>query len=413
MKNTIEFAKKKDLENPLREFRNKFFLPKTDQKTIYFVGHSLGPMPIKAKEYVNEELDYWAKIGLSGHYKEKLPWKNYNDNLQGPFARLVGAKENEVSAMNGLSVNLHLMMVSFYRPSGKRYKILIENNAFPSDQYAVDSQARFHGYDPKDAIIELSPKEGKLTVDENSILETIEKNKDELAVIMLGNVNYLSGQAFDIGAITSCAQKYKIPIGFDLAHGAGNLEFKLHDHGVDFAVWCSYKYLNSGPGALGGYFIHQKHHGQKNIPRFEGWFGNNKENRFFMNRKFDPINSAQAWELSNPPIFQLAAMRASMEIFDEATMPKIRSVGSELTGYLEFLLKENCPKVEIITPEKRGSMLSLKYQGDSEGLFNYLVEKKVEVDLRRPNILRLTPAPLYNTFEEVFEVVRHIKNYRS
>lgn len=413
MKNTIEFAQKKDLENPLREFRNKFSLPKAEKKTIYFTGHSLGPMPLKAKDYVVEELDCWAKLGLSGHYKDKLPWKNYNDHLQGPFARLVGAKENEVSAMNGLTVNLHLMMVSFYRPTKKRYKILIENNAFPSDQYVVDSQVRFHGYDPKDAIIELSPQEGSLIVDENSILETIEKNKDELALIMLGNVNYLSGQAFDVKSLTSFAHKNNIPIGFDLAHGAGNLEFSLHDHGVDFAVWCSYKYLNSGPGSLGGYFVHEKHHGQKNIPRFEGWFGNNKQNRFEMLRKFDPINSAQAWELSNPPIFQLAAMRASMEIFDLATMPLICSTGKELTDYLEYLLKENCPKVEVVTPQKRGSMLSLKYQGNTDGLYNYLVEKKVEVDLRRPNILRLTPAPLYNSFEEVFKVVNHIKNYKS
>jgi kynureninase len=410
MENNIEFAKKKDLENPLRNFRNKFYLPKIDQKTIYFSGHSLGPMPIKAKEYVDEELSYWQKLALSGHYKEKLPWKNYNDNLHGPFARLVGAKESEVSAMNALTVNLHLMLVSFYRPTTKRYKILIENNAFPSDQYAVDSQVRFHGFEPKDAIIELK---GNPTVDEDLILQTIEKNKDELALVMLGNVNYLSGQAFDVAAIVALAHKYKIPVGFDLAHGVGNLEFSLHDHDVDFAVWCSYKYLNSGPGAVGGFFVHERHHGDKLIPRFEGWFGNNKENRFDMNRNFDPINSAQAWELSNPPIFQLAAMRASMEIFDEASLPRIRAVGNELTGYLEFLLKENCPKIEVVTPKRRGSMLSVTYKGDTEGLFKHLVEKKVEVDLRRPNIFRITPAPLYNTFEEVFEAVNHIKNYKS
>ncbi|MFI5390370.1 MAG: aminotransferase class V-fold PLP-dependent enzyme, partial [Bacteriovoracales bacterium] len=233
------------------------------------------------------------------------------------------------------------------------------------------------------------------------------------ALILLGNVNYLSGQAFDVKSITALANKLNIPIGFDLAHGAGNLKFNLHDDGVDFAVWCTYKYLNCGPGSLGGFFIHEKHLKNKNIPRFEGWFGNKKETRFFMNRNFEPMDSVQSWQLSNPGIFQLASMRASMEIFDHATMPRIRKVGDQLTGYLESLLRENCPKIEVITPSRRGSMLSLKYQGDTEGLFNYLVEKKIEVDLRRPNILRLTPAPLYNTFEEVFKVVEIISNYKS
>jgi kynureninase len=413
MKNNIDHARKLDLENPLRDFRNKFFLPKQDLGTIYFTGHSLGPMPKLAKDYVVEELDYWAKLGLSGHYKEDRPWKNYDDNLLAPFAGLVGSLEKEVGAMNGLTVNLHLLMVSFYRPNSKKFKILIENNAFSSDQYAVDSQVRFHGFDPKEAIIELCPKEGKLTLDENYILETIEKYKDELALILIGNVNYLSGQAFDVKTITALANKFNIPIGFDLAHGTGNLEFDLHDDGVDFAVWCTYKYLNCGPGSLGGFYIHDKHLKNKNIPRFEGWFGNKKETRFLMNRDFEPMDSVQSWQLSNPGIFQLASMRASMEIFEQATMPKIRKVGDQLTGYLESLLKENCPKIEVITPSRRGSMLSLKYQGDTEGLFNYLVKKKIEVDLRRPNILRLTPAPLYNTFEEVFKVVEIISNYKS
>jgi kynureninase len=302
------------------------------------------------------------------------------------------------------------MMVSFYRSSMDRYKILMENNAFPSDRYCVDSQVKFHGRDPQEAVLELRPTEGRISVEENEILESIEKNKKDLSLILLGNVNYLSGQAFNMEEITRLAHRHGIAVGFDLAHGAGNLLLNLHDAGVDFAVWCCYKYLNSGPGALGGCFVHEKHHGES-LPRFEGWFGNRKETRFLMDKKFDPVPTASGWKISNPAIFQLAAMRASMDIFDRATMETIRKVGDDLTGYLEGLLKEKCPEVEVVTPKKRGSMLSVKYKGDSEGLLRHLRRNQAEVDFRPPDIFRMTPAPLYNTYEEVFNLAQLISRY--
>lgn len=417
--NNIESAQKFDKEDSLKEFRNQFTFPKLSGKeSLYFAGHSLGLRPKKAVDYVNEELDAWGKYGVEGHFEGNHPWLPYHENITKSFSKLIGAKENEVVAMNTLTVNLHLLMVSFYRPTQKKFKILIENNTFPSDHYAVASQARFHGFDPAKAIVELRPSKGKITVDEQDILAQIHELKDELALVMLGNCNYLSGQAFDMKAITKAAHDIGAFVGFNLAHGAGNLLMNLHDWQTDFAVWCSYKYLNSGPGGLAGAFVHEKHTHDPRIPRFEGWWGHDKKTRFKMGPSFSPIESAEAWQLSNPPIWQLASLRASMELFDKATMPEIRKKGDKLTSYLEFLLKENCGEfVEIITPsfdknkQVRGSMLSLRFTKNPKELVIALKEKGVICDFREPDILRMAPAPLYNNFSDVYNLVSIIKEF--
>jgi kynureninase len=365
-------------------------------------------MPKKAPEYINEECEAWAKYGVEGHFKSKVPWVSYHETLTEQMANLVGAKKSEVVVMNTLTVNLHLMMVSFYRPTTKRFKILIEPNAFPSDQYAVDSQAKFHGFDPDQAIVELSPREGEETMRPQDILDKIEAVGDELALVMLGNVNYLTGQCYDFQAISEKAHEKGALVGFNLAHGAGNLLLNLHDWNVDFAVWCSYKYLNSGPGGLAGCFVHEKHHKDAAIPRFEGWWGHDKKRRFLMERTFAPIGSAESWQLSNPPIFQLASLRASMDLFEKATMKALRKKGDELTSYLQFLLQEKCrDECFVVTPEKnRGSMLCLKIRKGPKELGESLSAKGAIFDFREPDIFRVTPAPLYNSFQDVYQLVQ-------
>lgn len=416
--NSLEAAKVFDKEDTLAKFRSEFHFPHAPEgeDSLYFCGHSLGLMPKRTEEYLQAELEDWKYHGVEGHFRAKHPWLPYHENITSSFAKLVGAKESEVVAMNTLTVNLHLMMVSFYRPTKTRFKILIENNTFPSDKYGVDSQARFHGFDPSEAIIELKPGANGKTVDPQSILDQIEELGDELALVMLGNCNYLSGQCFDMEAITKKAHSVGAMAGFNLAHGAGNLLLELHDWNVDFAVWCSYKYLNSGPGGLAGAFVHENHLGLKDIPRFEGWWGTNKQTRFKMGPDFDPIPTVEAWQLSNPPIFQLASLRSSMSLFDEATMPEIRRKGDHLTAYLEYLLKENCHDVcEITTPafeagkQTRGSMLCLKMKSDPKKLVDVFGKKGVVLDFREPDILRVCPTPLYNSYEDVFKLVKIIK----
>lgn len=431
-KNDLSFAQKLDLQDPLKKFRGEFHFPQTNSKTktpqnqLYFAGHSLGLMPKKAKDYVNEELEAWAQYGVEGHFLGSHPWLHYHENITSSFAKLVGAKASEVVAMNTLTVNLHLMLVSFYRPNKSRFKILIENNSFPSDKYAVDSQARFHGLDPKAAIVELTPESpaelisdlgansNGMTVSEEALLDTIKKHGSELSLIMLGNCNYLSGQKFNIEKIVKAGHEVGALVGFNLAHGAGNLELNLHDSGADFAVWCSYKYLNSGPGGLAGTFVHERHHGKKDIPRFEGWWGHNKDTRFKMGPQFEPLTTAEAWQLSNPPIFQLAALRASMEIFDQAGMIELRKKGDQLTEYLSWLIEKNLSEsVEIITPASRGSMLCMKFintkKTNPKTIYEKMILNGAIVDFREPNIIRATPAPLYNTYEDVFQLVTLMK----
>ena len=394
-----------DQSNEYRFLREYFVLPPDH---LYFVGHSLGPMPKVSEAAVKEELKFWSRYGVEGHFEAKRPWYSYHENITESFAGLTGSLPCEVVAMNGLTVNLHLMMVSFYRPTPKRYKILIENNAFPSDKYAVDSQARFHGFDPKNAVVELKGPNNSLALSEKDILKQIEDLGESLALVMLGNCNYLSGQYFDMKSIAKKSHSVGALCGFNLAHGVGNLEMKLHDWNVDFAVWCSYKYLNSGPGGIAGAFVHQKHiQSSRPLPRFEGWWGTDKQTRFQMKPHFNPIKSAEAWQLSNPPIFQLASLMASLTLFDQIGMAKLNKRGKQLTAYLEWLLKENCPRtVEIITPPNaRGSMLSVRANINVQDF----KRRKILVDFREPDILRITPAPLYNTFSEIYQLVDIMK----
>ncbi|MCX7978641.1 MAG: kynureninase, partial [Bdellovibrionaceae bacterium] len=378
----------------------------------YFAGHSLGLMPLKAQQYVNEELEAWARLGVEGHFHARNPWIPYHENLTSSFARLVGAKPSEVVAMNSLTVNLHLLMVSFYRPNQKRFKILIENNTFPSDRYAVSSQAKFHGFSESSAIVELEPSADGLTVSSSDVVEQIKSHGDSLALVLLGNCNYLSGQRFDFPRVVEAARSVGAMVGFNLAHGAGNLLLELHDWDVDFAVWCSYKYLNAGPGGIAGAFVHEKHH-RRDLPRFAGWWGHDKQTRFLMGPRFDPIPSVESWQLSNPPILQLASLRASMEIFDSAGMITLRQKGDRLTGYLEWLLRMKCADwISIVTPLERGSMLCVRIKSDPKKMLAALKERQVIVDFREPDILRMTPVPLYNSFSDVWNLVSVLEKCR-
>lgn len=412
--NHLDSARSLDQKDPMSSFRERFHFPKSPNgRGLYFCGHSLGLQPKDARRAIETELDSWATYGVEGHFEGPYPWLPYHENITKSFSHLVGAKESEVVAMNTLTVNLHLMLVSFYRPTKSRFKILIENNTFPSDKYAVDSQARFHGFDPSEAIVELKPRPGRKTVDMEDVVAQIEALGESLALVMLGNCNYLSGQCFDFKRVTAAAHKQGALCGFNLAHGAGNLALTLHDDDVDFAVWCSYKYLNSGPGGLAGAFVHEKHFKDQDIPRFEGWWGHDKTSRFKMGPNFKAIPTVEAWQLSNPPIFQLASLRASMNIFDEAGIQNLRKRGDRLTAYLEYLLLENCAgKLEIITPknpDERGSMLCVQLKTDPKPLVKVFSELGVILDFREPDILRITPVPLYNSFEDCFHLAKIMK----
>jgi kynureninase len=412
--NHLDSAKEFDANDELNFLRKEFFFPKnnSDHETLYFCGHSLGLMPKGAQTAIDTEMNSWKTYGVEGHFNGPYPWLPYHENITKSFSNLVGAKESEVVAMNTLTVNLHLMLVSFYRPTKKRFKILIENNTFPSDKYAVDSQARFHGFDPDVTVVELRPKDGEKTVSESDILEQIAELGDELALVMLGNCNYLSGQFFPIADITKKAHSVGAFCGFNLAHGAGNVILNLNDENVDFAVWCTYKYLNSGPGGVAGAFVHEKHHNDPDAPRFEGWWGNNKSNRFQMKNKFEPIASVEAWQLSNPPIFQLATLRASMNLFDKAGMPALRKRGDSLTNYLEFLLLENCGEnLSIISPKgARGSMLSVQVNsGNTKSMMAKFEKRGVIIDFREPDILRMSPNLMYNNFQDCYQLAMALK----
>jgi len=392
-----------DRNDELSGFRERFHFPvDTDGKSLlYFTGNSLGLMPKKAREYVEQELDDWSRLAVEGHLHARNPWLPYHEFLTEPMARVVGAKPSETIVMNGLTVNLHLMMVSFYRPTAERYKIVIEKGAFPSDQYAVESQLEFHGYDPRQGLIELEPRDGESTLRTEDIVETIDREGDSVALIMLGGVNYYTGQAFDMLAITTAGHAKGCLVGFDCAHAAGNLELKLHDDDVDFAVWCSYKYLNGGPGGVAGAFVHERHSHAFDLPRFAGWWGNNKQTRFIMGPDFDCLPGAEGWQLSNPPILQMAALRASLEIFDEATMSALRAKSLKLTTYLEKCLSE-IDGIQIITPTdptQRGCQLSIRV-GDKV-LHDRLSKRGVIVDWREPDVIRVAPVPLYNSFEDI------------
>ena len=410
-KNTANFALELDAKDELRSYRNEFHIPlqKNGEEHIYMCGNSLGLQPKRTKEFLNQELDDWATFGVEGHFHAKNPWLPYHEFLAESYAKIVGAKNTEVVAMNTLTVNLHLMMVSFYRPTQKRHKIIIEGDAFPSDIYAVESQIKHHGFLPENSLIKLRPRDGESTIRSEDIAAIIAEEGDEIALIMLGGVNYYTGQVFDFKIITKLAHNNGITVGFDLAHAAGNIKLELHNWGVDFAVWCSYKYLNSGPGSVAGAFVHEKHH-NTNLPRFAGWWGHNKEDRFKMPDKFNPIASAEGWQLSNPPILSLAAIRASLSIFDEVGMDKLVSKSIKLTDYLVFLLNSiNTDRIEIITPKERGCQLSIRVNNGDKKLFDSITVKGVIADWREPDVIRVAPIPLYNSFQDVFNFYSLLK----
>jgi kynureninase len=382
---------------------------KNGEEHIYMCGNSLGLQPKRTKEFLNQELDDWAIFGVEGHFHAKNPWLPYHEFLAESYAKIVGAKSSEVVAMNTLTVNLHLMMVSFYRPTQKRHKIIIEGDAFPSDIYAVESQIKHHGFLPENSLIKLRPRDGESAIRTEDIAAILEAEGDEIALIMLGGVNYYTGQVFDFEIITRLAHSKGIAVGFDLAHAAGNIKLELHKWGVDFAVWCSYKYLNSGPGSVAGAFVHEKHH-NTNLPRFAGWWGHNKEERFKMPDKFNPITSAEGWQLSNPPILSLAAIRASLSIFDEVGMDKLVSKSIKLTDYLVFLLNTiKTDRIEIITPKERGCQLSIRVKNGDKKLFDSITVKGVIADWREPDVIRVAPIPLYNSFQDVFNFYAILK----
>src|SRR5437764_2894699 len=416
-----QFALQLDSEDPLRHFRQKVHLPlgKDDRPLIYFAGNSLGLMPKAARAIVEEELDNWAKLGVDAHHATGTPWYTYHEALREPTARLVGANSLEVIYMNSLTVNLHLMMATFYRPTKSRFKILMEEPAFPSDTYAIKTQIVHHGLDPKDALILARPRKGEFTIRTEDIVHLINKHADRLAVVMFGGVNFFTGQLFDIQTITAAAQNHGAGAGFDLAHAIGNAPLSLHDWNVDFAVWCSYKYLNAGPGAVGGAFVHERHATNTKLPRLAGWFGNDPNTRFRLHLEpdFIPVPSADGWQISNPPILSMAPLRASLAIFGAAGMDALRQKSIKLTNYLQFLLEsepdgQSKKQYTIITPrqaDQRGCQLSILVREHPKELFTKLEAADVKCDFREPNVIRAAPTPLYNTFHDVWRFANIVR----
>ncbi len=415
--NNQAFADEMDGKDELAEFRERFHFPTVNGKrAIYLCGNSLGLQPKKAKEYIFQELEDWKNLGVEGHLHAKNPWFSYHEFLRDSTARITGALPHEVVVMNSLTTNLHLLMVSFYRPDAKRYKIIFEKGPFSSDRYALATQAKFHAerggsrlFNPDDALIELNPRKGEITHRTSDIIATINEHASELALVMIGGVNYYTGQLFDMKAITRAAHEAGAVAGFDLAHAAGNVPLHLHDWDVDFAAWCSYKYLNAGPGAVGGAFVHDRHAEDKSLPRFAGWWGNDPETRFTMPIDFIPRKGADGWQLSNAPVFSMAALRASMEIFDEAGMERLSEKSKKLTGYLAFIIDllnrqfDGTNHITIITPEtERGCQLSLVIQHHGKLIHDFISEQGVISDWRHPDVIRVAPAPLYNSFNDVY-----------
>ena len=401
-----------DRKDPLAHFRQRFHFPKSEsgEECIYLCGHSLGLEPKTAREYIEQELQEWANLGVEGHFHAKNPWMPYHRLLTQQTADLVGAEPSEVVLMNSLTVNLHLMMVSFYRPTKQRHKILIERGAFPSDQYAVKSQIQFHGFDPASSLIEVVPGDGESWIRDEEIESLIEQEGDSIALILLGGVNYGSGQLFDMAGITKAGHCKGCIVAFDLAHATGNVPLRLHDWGPDFAVWCSYKYLNGGPGCVAGCFVHERHAEWRNRPRFVGWWGHDEKSRFQMGSEFHPMSGAEGWQVSNPPIFALAPLRASMEIFAEAGIERLRAKSVLLTDYMEFLLQEKAsPKFSIITPRepaRRGAQLSIRISRQGRELCDRLTREGVIGDWREPDTFRVAAVPLYNSFQDVYGFVQ-------
>lgn len=414
----FSYAAEQDRDDTLAGFRERFHFPRRENldEEIYLCGNSLGLQPKAVREFVEQELAEWELLGVRGHFAARRPWMPYHEFLTEKTAELVGAKPSEVVNMNSLTANLHFMMVSFCRPTPERFKLLIEKPAFPSDRYAVESQIRFHGFDPADALLEIGPRDGENVIRDEDLYALIEKEGERIALILLPGVQYYSGQVFDMAEITRLGQRKGSKVGFDLAHATGNLVMQLHDWNVDFAAWCNYKYMNAGPGAVAGCFVHERHHGE-DLPRFAGWWGHDKTTRFRMGPDFHPIQSAEGWQLSNPPILALAPILASLEIFHEAGMQRLRAKSERLTGYLEFLLRERLPRaIEIITPaepSRRGCQLSLRVTADAHAhgrkVFEALEDNGVTCDWREPDVIRVAPVPLYNTFMDAYRFVDELE----
>ena len=415
--NTLEFAKKLDSQDQLHKYQDQFIFPQVNgKKVIYFTGNSLGLQPKRSKEYVDEVMNDWANLAVEGHFYSEKPWWDYHERFANPLSKIVGALPTEVTVMNTLTVNLHLLMVSFYRPTKTRYKIICEEKAFPSDQYMFQSQVHFHGYKPEDAIVEIKRRNGEHNIRLEDVAAKIEEVGEELALVLIGGVNYYTGQVFDMKTITAAGHKAGAYVGWDLAHAAGNIKLELHDWTVDFAAWCSYKYMNSGPGNASGCFIHEKHHNNIDLPRFAGWWGHNKERRFKMEPSFDPIRGADGWQISNLPVLSLAPYLAAVEMFDEIGMDVLIKKRDNITSYLEFILheidKEVVSSFEIITPSnpaERASQLSVLLHGEGSSLFDYLMKKGVITDWREPNVIRLAPVPLYTSYEDMYDFGQILK----
>jgi kynureninase len=410
--NTLQFALQLDQQDTLKHFRRKFFIPRHNgDEATYLCGNSVGLQPRTARKYMNDQLNAWGDNAVEGWFTGDEPWLSYHKQLLGPLSNILGTKEAEVTVMNSLTVNLHLLMVSFYKPTSKRFKILMEAGAFPSDQYAVESQVRFHGFDPKDAVVEVAPRIGETTLRTEDILRHIAHNGDELALVLFSGINYYTGQYFNMEAITKAGHAAGAIVGFDLAHAAGNVPMKLHDWDIDFATWCSYKYMNSGPGGVSGVFIHEKHFADKTLNRFAGWWGYRRDKQFLMPPGFEAENGAEGWNVSTSPILLMALHRASLDIFEKAGISNIRSKSETLTGYLEYLISEVNRKYgegmyDIITPSnanERGCQLSVVCKRNAKAIFNFLANDGIIGDWREPNVIRLSPVPLYNSYTDVYK----------
>lgn len=415
--NTRAFAQSLDAQDELKKYQSEFEFPKVNgKKTIYFTGNSLGLMPKRAKKYVDDVMNDWANMAVEGHFYAEKPWWDYHERFSNPLSKIVGAKPSEVSVMNTLTVNLHMMMVSFYNPTATRFKIICEEKAFPSDQYMFQTQVKFHGLDPKDVIVEVKRREGEHNLRNEDIIAKINEVGDELALVLIGGINYYTGQVLDMENITKAGHAVGANVGWDLAHAAGNIELKLHEWNVDFACWCSYKYMNAGPGSVAGYFVHEKHHNNKDINRFGGWYGHNKERRFLMEPEYTPNEGALGWQSSCTGVLAMAPYLASVEMFDEIGMEALMKKRDLITAYLEFIVEETAKEtgtnLEIITPKnqaERGSQLSVVLHGEGKELFHYLMKQGVVTDWREPAVIRLAPVPLYTTFEEMYEFGQILK----
>jgi kynureninase len=419
----LDYAIDQDQNDKLAPYRNQFHIPKTKDGNdwLYFTGNSLGLQPKTTQSYLQQELDDWANFGVEGHFEAKSPWLHYHEFLTESMAKIMGAKPIEVVIMNTLTTNLHLLMVSFYQPTKTKYKIVIESDAFPSDKYAVESQLKFHGYDAEDGLILWKPRAGEDLLQMEDLEAILEEQGDEIALLMIGGVNYYTGQFLDLKKIATLGHAKGCMVGIDLAHGAGNIQPNLHDSNVDFAAWCTYKYLNSGPGSLGGLFVHERHAHNKDLKRFSGWWNHNKETRFNMRQPFDVLAGAEGWQLSNPPILSMAAIRASLDLFNEVGMDAIRNKSKKLTGYFEFLINAlDNDNIKIITPtnpEERGCQLSIQVKPEASGadinLHKKLTNAHIITDWREPDVIRCAPVPLYNSFQDVYLMVEKLKEILS